>query len=443
MKRARFHLLITFVDFSAMEAIGIKADGCYGNTHDVISKQSSPGEKAVARQVRCDYYGKQRDEVVKTVRDRSTKPYACADCRYATDRKNNLRRHRATMHERCERALECCGLTFVSKSELREHVTENHGAGAGYACAECGRRFGRRALMRRHAAVHDGRPSTDEPRARRSKAVISIDRRYSCIECDYTTGHKSNLDRHLRRHTQLHPTSADSQSTFTVDNHYLQLKTNNTDDNQSTALPVINRRDLGVSHNGCCCHICRSTLYYRHELSPFSPSTSSSSQTPFMFNLLPPGLEDVAWSFRKAILPDVDVRQLWSLHAEGRGPSSEVSRDTSNLVGDLSTSKNTSDQPTIVDGLHHGGQSDRSMSSTSSAGDNASDAAANDVTGTCYQRRRRLRLLPLLHTCRSCSLTFVSQLQLKFHSDLFHRGTDLDVAAARPICCRVSQPDVH
>ena len=488
VKRAWSDILIT--DLNAMEASVITADGCYGNVHDVIGKQSPPAEKTDVRQVPYDYYRKHGDEIVETGRVRSTKPYACADCRYATDRKNNLRRHRATMHERCERALECCGLTFVSKSELREHVTENHGAGAGYACAECGRRFGRRALMRRHAVIHNERPTTDDQRRRQSKGVLSTDRRYACRECDYTTGHKSNLERHLRRHTGLHPTAADSLSAFSDDNHYLPLTTDCTDNNQPTTVSTVNHRDLNVPRNGCCCHICLSTLYYRHKLPSTSPSTSSSSfRAPFMFNFLPPRLADVAWSFRKSILPDVDTRQLWSVEAGDRAPSTEARTDTSDLVDDRSTSKGTADQLKIADGVDQEVSGNRTTSSTSSVGDEPPDAAANDVTDTCYQcilpllrgcagneqlravnglhcdwstsltassgddardvtdtcyrRRRRLRLLPLLHTCRSCSLTFASQLQLKCHSDLFHRANDLDVAAARPICCRVNQPDVQ
>jgi len=477
-----------------METCGIDDDGCRGNSSEDASRHPRSRETRDARLMPPDYF-----ETVETGSVPSTKPYACVDCRYATDRKNNLRRHRATMHERCERALECCGLTFVSKSELREHVTENHGAGAGYACAECGRRFGRRALMRRHAAIHDGRPAADGAR-RRSTGVVSIGRRYACSECDYTTGHKSNLDRHFRRHGGLHSTAAaDSQSPFTSDNRYSQSKTRN--DTESTALSGVNQRDLGVPLNGCCCHICLCTSYYRHQLPPSPSSTTSLSSTvPFMFNLLPPRLEDLAWSFRESILPNVGVRRMWSPYAEDRGPSTEANGDRSIPGDDLIISMDsTTNQVEVGDVLYREESDDRPTSSTGSAGDKVSDAAANDVTGTCYQRRRqmlsllrsdgdgqlkvvdelhldepgdrstsltpnagcsvapdtaatgdvtgtcqrrrRLRLLPLLHTCRSCSLTFVSQLQLKFHSDLFHRVTDLDVAAARPICCRLNQPD--
>ena len=114
---------------------------------------------------------------------KKVKYYTCPKCRYRTDRKNNLKRHMLTMHEKCSKVLECCNIIFSNKSALKEHVSERH-LGAGYACLVCNRRFGRKALMKRHSAVHSGQ------------------RQYNCSECDYATSHKSNLDRHIRRHQQ-------------------------------------------------------------------------------------------------------------------------------------------------------------------------------------------------------------------------------------------------
>jgi len=410
---------------------------------EVYSKQLSPDERTVAptgvtRGSSYDY--DEGDRVIETGSVRSSKPYACADCRYATDRKNNLRRHRATMHERCERALECCGLTFVSKSELREHVTERHGAGAGYACAECGRRFGRRALMRRHAVIHDpangggggsrdgggsGRPSSGGQR-RRSSGVISIGRRlFACSECDYTSGHKSNIDRHLHRHVA--GLSWLTAPTVGVNGRY---------DNQPSA---IGHREVGVPRTGCRCNMCLGTLHFRYQLLPaLPPSTTSLSPQLPMFNFLPSRLGDVSQNFRN----DVDVRHLWSVDVSRYGPSMETATDVGNLAEQPLTWMNGHNRIEMNEELPMVDWPPASTTSTM-AGDDASGSsdAAGDVTSTCYRRqRRRLRLLPLLHTCRSCSLTFVSQLQLKYHSDLFHRATELEVAVTRPICCRVKQP---
>ena len=57
------------------------------------------------------------------------KMFRCSDCRYMTDRKNNLKRHMATMHGDCEKVLECCDIIFKSKASLREHVLLFHQAG--------------------------------------------------------------------------------------------------------------------------------------------------------------------------------------------------------------------------------------------------------------------------------------------------------------------------
>lgn len=112
--------------------------------------------------------------------------FGCWRCRYVTDRKNNLKRHVIAMHHRCDRALECCGQTFDSKAALRDHVIARHDN--GYACVYCRRNFCRKALLKRHLSVHDGR------------------RDHACGECGYATSHKSNLERHRKVHQVHHVT---------------------------------------------------------------------------------------------------------------------------------------------------------------------------------------------------------------------------------------------
>ncbi|XP_005113223.3 zinc finger protein 384-like, partial [Aplysia californica] len=112
------------------------------------------------------------------------KLFPCPHCRYVTDRRNNLKRHVATMHQACDKQLECCGVTFSTKASLREHITIFHHN--GYSCAYCGRRFCRKALLKRHLSVHSGQKD------------------YTCPHCDYATSHKSNLERHKRIHARLH-----------------------------------------------------------------------------------------------------------------------------------------------------------------------------------------------------------------------------------------------
>lgn len=108
------------------------------------------------------------------------KLFGCPQCRYVTDRKNNLKRHVATMHQDCDKVLECCGVAFKNKASLRDHVLIFHSN--GYMCRFCGRNFCRKALLKRHLAVHSGQKD------------------FLCARCDYATSHKSNLERHKRVH---------------------------------------------------------------------------------------------------------------------------------------------------------------------------------------------------------------------------------------------------
>lgn len=106
--------------------------------------------------------------------------FACPLCPYRTDRRNNLKRHTATMHEKSAVVLECCSLRFANKAALRHHTAAYHRH--GYICSICGRVFCRRALLRRHHAVHSGY------------------KEFACNLCDYATSHKSNLERHMKIH---------------------------------------------------------------------------------------------------------------------------------------------------------------------------------------------------------------------------------------------------
>lgn len=106
--------------------------------------------------------------------------FACTMCSYRTDRKNNLKRHTLTMHEVSPAPLECCGLRFLNKAELRMHTHKFHRD--GYHCDMCSRVFCRKALLKRHYSVHSGY------------------KEFSCQHCTYQTSHKSNLERHMRVH---------------------------------------------------------------------------------------------------------------------------------------------------------------------------------------------------------------------------------------------------
>ena len=50
-----------------------------------------------------------------TKKNSEKKLYRCQHCKYVTDRKNNLKRHVVTMHEQCQKTLECCDVVFQNK----------------------------------------------------------------------------------------------------------------------------------------------------------------------------------------------------------------------------------------------------------------------------------------------------------------------------------------
>ena len=116
--------------------------------------------------------------------------FTCSLCPYRTDRRNNLKRHTATMHEQSAAILECCGTRFANKAALRHHTAAYHRH--GYICTICGRVFCRRALLRRHHAVHSGF------------------KEFTCALCDYATSHKSNLERHMKIHEGVHGVTSSS-----------------------------------------------------------------------------------------------------------------------------------------------------------------------------------------------------------------------------------------
>ncbi|XP_071530048.1 uncharacterized protein [Panulirus ornatus] len=126
--------------------------------------------------------GSSSPEAGEEVRERV---FACTMCSYRTDRKNNLKRHTLTMHEVCPALLECCGLRFLNKAELRMHTNKFHRH--GYHCDVCNRVFCRKALLKRHYSVHSGY------------------KEFSCHRCNYQTSHKSNLERHMRVHQKPEP----------------------------------------------------------------------------------------------------------------------------------------------------------------------------------------------------------------------------------------------
>ena len=126
-------------------------------TTELTPPDSEPGDD---KQFRCSYH----------------------KCAYVTNRRNNLKRHVATMHERLNKPHQCCGLPFIRKADLRIHNKECHEKGYDCTWLGCSKHFMRKALLDRHMATHTG------------------ERTYFCSVCNYGTSNKSNRDRHFKIH---------------------------------------------------------------------------------------------------------------------------------------------------------------------------------------------------------------------------------------------------
>ena len=75
------------------------------------------------------------------------------DCDYKSNRKNNLQRHKETMHSARAVAFSCCSRRFYRRADFDRHKAEEHSQ--GYACSKCDKHFERRATLARHERSHD------------------------------------------------------------------------------------------------------------------------------------------------------------------------------------------------------------------------------------------------------------------------------------------------
>lgn len=364
------------------------------------------------------------------------KQYPCPSCKYVTDRKNNLKRHLLTMHERCSKLLECCDYVFANKSELRQHVTERH-AGAGYGCRVCGRRFSRKALMKRHSAVHSGH------------------REHSCGLCDYATSHKSNLDRHVRRHQQ-------HQRHLPVDSYFSPSVTSpcsNSSLQVTTAIPEDNhnRRVLAPFLGDLCCRDYdidgTGVLGYGAVplLSDYSLLRERAMLRLFGFpasfatigwNRLIGGLTAsrhrhgyrYGWDDAAVAMATEDKDAGNGCHSGDNMDSSESSdwplnlktfktKENLRLSGRSHQLKKDPPSPggNIPPGRNQGETTTTTTTMTSRDPDVTTGTDTTwDGTLSGVDPGRRVRLAPFIHTCAECAHTFPTQLDLKDHVEASH-----------------------
>lgn len=111
------------------------------------------------------------------------RPFACAQCGKGFGKKAHLTRH-LQVHTG-ERPYPCgqCGRRFRQKIHLRSHQ-KTHTGERPFPCPECGRRFRKKTHLVRHHRTHTG------------------ERPFPCARCGRCFAHKQHLLRHQRLHDE-------------------------------------------------------------------------------------------------------------------------------------------------------------------------------------------------------------------------------------------------
>nr|CAD7605117.1 unnamed protein product [Timema genevievae] len=110
----------------------------------------------------------------------TTSVFQCDNCDYSTKCKANLARHNVAIHaDRKEFICELCGTAFSTLNTLRDHHTYIHSEQRLFPCELCDKTFKRKSELNRHVKIHsDSRP-----------VKCHCGQSYKCVS-------------HLRRHEQ-------------------------------------------------------------------------------------------------------------------------------------------------------------------------------------------------------------------------------------------------
>nr|CAD7393213.1 unnamed protein product [Timema cristinae] len=110
----------------------------------------------------------------------TTRMFQCDNCDYSTKCKANLARHNVAIHaDRKEFICELCGTAFSTLNTLRDHHTYIHSDQRLFPCELCVKTFKRKSELNRHVKIHsDSRP-----------VKCHCGQSYKCVS-------------HLRRHEQ-------------------------------------------------------------------------------------------------------------------------------------------------------------------------------------------------------------------------------------------------
>ena len=121
--------------------------------------------------------------------DRSVKKkWACTECDYSCDWRNDYKRHLVTHSKVKAHKCDTCGKCFTRKGNLTRHIKSVHTKESQYECEVCEKVFTQRGTLLTHI-----------------KIVHDKIRSFVCTQCDKTFTYKSDLTKHMRIHTKEKP----------------------------------------------------------------------------------------------------------------------------------------------------------------------------------------------------------------------------------------------
>jgi len=142
----------------------------------------------ICDQVFADDVTLQKHRKTKHIDRSIKKKWACVECEYSSDRKNDYQRHIGTHLNVKTHQCGFCGRYFTLKGNLVAHIKTVHTKEHSHKCKTCSKTFTQRgSLLKHQRSVHEKVKS------------------YVCIHCGKTYPYNHILKSHMRTHTNEKP----------------------------------------------------------------------------------------------------------------------------------------------------------------------------------------------------------------------------------------------
>ncbi|XP_046438095.1 histone-lysine N-methyltransferase PRDM16-like isoform X3 [Daphnia pulex] len=105
--------------------------------------------------------------------------FACSLCPYSNDLRHRLKEHYKKVHDKTIGDNECCGISFTSKEDLKNHISTSHLH--KYKCPDCDKNFTSKFVLKNH-----------------QNFVHGDSKEFKCTLCEYETNYKNGLKNHMK-----------------------------------------------------------------------------------------------------------------------------------------------------------------------------------------------------------------------------------------------------